>query len=87
MYCTGELVYHMLTKEMPFEGSVGLTNYVLSPDIFPTFTLRSRGVSDAAIDFVKVAMRPIPETRPTVRQALDHAWIKPRTSNVHFLAE
>jgi serine/threonine protein kinase len=89
IYHVGELAYLLLTREPPFADASGLTNYLLQPDnVFPSWIMRARGASDASVDFARVAMRPVPETRPTVRQALEHAWTKPRaTTNVHFLAE
>jgi serine/threonine protein kinase len=87
VYRAGELAFCLLTREAPFPDAAGLANYVLQPDIFPSWILRARGASDAAVDFVRVAMRPAAEARPTARQGLEHAWAKPRASSVHFLAE
>jgi serine/threonine protein kinase len=87
VYRAGELAFRMLTKDAPFGDATAVANYVLQPDIFPSWALRTRGASDAAVDFVRVAMRPAAETRPTARQALEHAWTKPRASSLHLLAE
>ena len=82
MWSLGELVFRMLTKEPTFRSMGLLFNYVRNPESFPSSALHAHNVSLSGLDFVKSAMTPAPEKRPTADLALHHNWIEPHRPSI-----
>jgi hypothetical protein len=66
----------MLTKAATFKNLGVLFRYVQNPDLFPLDVLHTHNVGDLVIDFIKLAMQPLPEKRMTAQAGLNHRWIK-----------
>jgi hypothetical protein len=66
----------MLTKGATFRNLGILFRYVQNPDLFPLDVLHAHNIGDLIIDFIKLAMQPLPEKRMTAQAGLNHGWIK-----------
>ncbi|KLU86264.1 serine/threonine protein kinase [Magnaporthiopsis poae ATCC 64411] len=74
IWSLGAVAFRLLTNSVPFQLG-DLTAYVGGrQDTFPISKLQASGVSEEGIRFVVMAMRPLPESRPSASDAPGHPW-------------
>lgn len=76
MWAMGEITFQMLTKEPTFKNPGALLAYVQNSSNFPSNLLRTRGISDKALEFIQELMLPSPDRRLPAEKALLHPWLE-----------
>ncbi|KAI0478440.1 kinase-like domain-containing protein [Xylariaceae sp. FL0804] len=76
MWCLGETIFRALSGQATFDSVNDLWRYHSKDMEFPTSVLKTRNVSDDAIDFIRSIMLPEPKERLTADQAHQHPWMK-----------
>lgn len=75
IWSTGVITFLLLTGEIYFKDQRRLVQYAAGTIGFPLDTLRARSTSESGCAFTKTLMQATPQHRPTVKQALQHAWL------------
>lgn len=75
MWSLGCLIYAVLTKAAPFPEFRDFMGYIGGYQPFPKEKLLQGNVTEAGIKFIINLMTPEPGDRPSVDQALQHAWL------------
>ncbi|KAF1837853.1 kinase-like protein [Decorospora gaudefroyi] len=73
IWSLGEIVFRALTNEPPFRTT--LASYIRGTAPFPMRVLAFYGVSEEGCDLVKSLLEPMPSSRITAGEALDHPWV------------
>lgn len=84
VWALGAVAFYLRTGHTPFATWEALTQYRAGQKDFPSRVL---GVSTGfCIDFVLGAMRPLPETRLSIRQVLSHEWLHMKETYRNLMA-
>jgi serine/threonine protein kinase len=75
MWCLGEVAFFLLTSGTTFENYWELQCYVKGTQNFPQQRLDEVGVSETAIDFIRLLMAVSPAERLSANQADYHLWM------------
>ena len=76
VWSVGVIAFLILSAETPFKDRGLLNQYVMSNLLFPLDVLLSNKVSTQGCDFVKSLMAPNSENRPSVKDCLQHSWLR-----------
>ena len=75
IWALGCITHELLTQTLPFRGLGELSSYCSRPKL-PRNTMRSKGISNGGIEFVKRALAYPPECRIAAREALGLEWLR-----------
>jgi serine/threonine protein kinase len=76
VWSIGMIAFWILTGELPFESQSHLSAYVMGKIRFPSGRILAKSSSHLACDFTENLTVPDPGRRLTVKQALQHAWVR-----------
>ena len=84
IWSIGALTYLMLCGEPPFKGKSNkeIFNKILHEQV-KIDARKWNGITDEAINFVKMCLNKDPEKRPSALEALKHSWFANLLSRVH----
>lgn len=76
MWQFGTTVFYVLTNQAPFPSPVETVQYRKGTFLYPEKTLKSLGVSNNAISFLRLVMAADPAERMTAVAATGHVWVR-----------
>ncbi|KAJ5513219.1 hypothetical protein N7463_002771 [Penicillium fimorum] len=76
IWAAGEILFQILTKRHTFDNLGLLSNYIKTPNNFPSHQLLATNVSQLGVEFVRCLMSPTPIGRISAKDALEHRWIE-----------
>lgn len=77
IWSLGVITYYLLTCKLPFPRRTDLLAYTSSENTLPETYLSQQGVSPDTYSFLRSMLASNPSMRPSAKDALEHAWLKP----------
>jgi serine/threonine protein kinase len=84
LWAVGCITYRLVTGIVPFPPGRSLLEYCKDASLFPYDALLDSGIKSSCSKFIKELLETGPKQRLSASQALDHAWISGKCTDIYL---